>query len=76
MFLQPTPSNNPKVCRKMCKLINVDNFIINDKNKGRIKLPPGGNCSSKNVIYAARRIHNEIYIGHTGEEIKEKFHKH
>ena len=42
-----------------------------------MRLPAGGNCSSKNLIYAARcRIHDEIYIGHTGDEIKERFHKH
>ena len=47
------------------------------KNDRKMKRPSGGNCNSKNVIYAARcRIHNEIDIGHTGEEIKERFHKH
>ena len=42
-----------------------------------MKLPPAGDCNSRNVIYAARcRIHNKIYIGQTGEELKDRFHKH
>ena len=60
----------------MCKIINTENTIVNVKNDRKMKLPSGGNCNSKNVIYADRcRIHNEIYIGHTGEEIKQRIHK-
>ena len=61
----------------MCKLINKDNSIVNNNNKRKMKLPSGGNCNTRNLIYAARcLIHDKIYIGHTGDEIKERFHKH
>ena len=57
------PCNKPKNCRKMCKLINTNHSIFNSKNERRMRLPAGGNCSSKNLIYAARcRIHDEICI--------------
>ena len=71
------PCNQQKTCRKMCKLINTNGYIVNDQNERRMKLPAGGDCTSRNVIYAARcKIHNQIYIGHTGDQIKERFHKH
>ena len=42
-----------------------------------MKFPSGGNCNTRNLIYAARcLIHDKIYIGHAGDEIKERFHKH
>ena len=64
-------------CRKMCRMINTDTTIINNKNNRQMKLPSGGNCTSKNIVYAARcRTHGVIYIGHTGDEIKDRFHKH
>ena len=61
----------------MCKLINTDNTIINVNNERTMKLPSGGNCKSTNVIYAARcQTHEKIYIGQSGEELKDHFHKH
>ena len=64
-------------CRRMCNMINTDNTIVNNKNNRKMKLPSGGNCRSKNVIYAARcRTHDKIYVGHTGDELKDRFSKH
>ena len=69
-----TPCNK---CRKLCNLINTDTILINNNNNRKFYLPSGGNCKSKNVVYAAKcKIHGSIYIGHTGEELRNRFSKH
>ena len=69
-----TPCNN---CRKTCHLINTANSITNIHNGRTIKPSASGNCKSKNLVYAARcKIHGDLYIGQTGDELRERFSKH
>ena len=64
-------------CRKTCHLISSDETIKNIHNGKEIKKLDGGNCITANIVYAARcKIHVEIYIGNTGEELRERFSKH
>ena len=62
---------------KTCKNINTNTSITNTQKGLSFKLRDGGNCKSSGVIYAAQcKIHNLIYIGHTGEKLSERFSKH
>ena len=37
----------------------------------------GGTCKTSNVVYAARcKIHNTLYVGHTGDPLSSRFAKH
>ena len=62
---------------KICKIINTDQHIKNEYNGTSFKITSGGNCRTKNIIYVARcKIHKLLYVGHTGEELRERFNKH
>ena len=62
---------------KTCKIINTDPHIENVYNGASLKITCGGNCRTKNIVYVARcKIHNLLYIGHSGEELRERFNKH
>ena len=64
-------------CKKTCHLINNSPIITNSKNGRSLDINAGGNCRTKNIIYAARcKIHDLIYIGHTGDELAQRFSKH
>ena len=64
-------------CRKTCHQISSDETLKNIYNGKEIKMLDGGNCRTANVVYVARcRIHGDIYIGNTGEELRERFSKH
>ena len=64
-------------CRKTCRLISSDETLKNIHNGKEIKKLDGGNCRRANIVYAARcKIHGDIYIGNTGEELRERFSKH
>ena len=46
-------------------------------NEKKIKNLDGGNCRTANIVYTATcKIHGDIYIGNTGEELRERFSKH
>ena len=46
-------------------------------NGKEIKKLDGGNCRTANIVYAARcKIQDDIYIGNTEEELRERFSKH
>ena len=73
--------NNPTLpcgkCKKTCHLINKTSKLINCTNGRSVIINSGGNCKSKKVIYAARcKVHDLIYVGHTGEELSQRFSKH
>ena len=64
-------------CRKTCHLISSDETLKNIHSGKEIKMLDGGNCRTANIVYAARcKIHGNIYIGNTGEELRERFRKH
>ena len=45
-------------------------------NWKEIKKLDGGNCRTANIVYAARcKIHGDIYIDNTEEELRERFSK-
>ena len=63
-------------CRKICHLISSDKTLKSIHNEKEIKKLDGGNCRTANIVYAARcKIHDDIYIGNTGEELRERFSK-
>ena len=64
-------------CRKKYHLISSDGPLKNIHNGKEIKKLDGGNCRTANIVYAARcKIHGDIYICNTGEEVRERFNKH
>jgi len=64
-------------CKKTCHLINQSTKLTNSKNERSVDITSGGCCKTKNIIYAARcKIHDLIYIGHTWEELSQRFSKH
>ena len=64
-------------CRKTCRLVSSDETIKNIHNGKEIKKLDEGNCITANIVYAARcKMHGDIYIGNTGEELRERFRKH
>ena len=59
-------------CRKTCHLISSDETLKNILNGKEIKKLDGGNCRTANIVCAARcKTHGDIYIGKTGEELRE-----
>ena len=49
----------------------------NEYNGAQIKTLSEGSCRSKNVVYVARcKIHGLLYVGHSSEELRERFNKH
>ena len=64
-------------CRKTCNPISSDKTLKNIHNGKEIKKLEGGDCRTANIVYAARcKIHGDIYIGNTGEKLRERFNKH
>ena len=75
--------NKPKIttscysCKETCHLINSDETLKSIHNGKEIKKLDGENCRTANIVYAARcNIRGDIYIGNTGEELRENFSKH
>ena len=63
--------------RLKCHLFSTDKTLKNIHNGKKIKKLDGGNCRKPNIVYAAKsKIHGDIYIGNTGEELRERFSKH
>ena len=75
-----TPTSSPtQSCNKCktCNIINTDAYVTNEHNGIKIKITSGGNCRSKNIIYVARcKVHGLLYVGHSGEELRDRFNKH
>ena len=71
--------SNVTPCGK-CKLfpqINTAKLITNDKLNKMEKIKGTGNCKEREIIYAAQcSKHKVLYIGHTGEQLSERFSKH
>ena len=62
---------------KLCKDILTTECIANEKRNITMKLKDGGNCQSRNLIYAAIcKRHNKIYVGQTGDTLCDRFSKH
>ena len=62
---------------KLCPQIRMTETITNPQNNITIEIKDGGTCRSKGVIYAAIcKKCNKIYVGQTGEELKDRFSKH
>ena len=75
--------NKPKIttqcysCRKTCHIINSKENLENIPNVKRIKKFDEGNHRTGNIVYAVRCImYGGIYIGNTGEELREIFSKY
>ena len=62
---------------KLCPQINTAKLITNDKLYITEKIKGTGNCKERKIIYAAQcSKHKVVYIGHTGEQLSERFSKH
>ena len=73
---EPNDQKKPKIttpsysCRKTCHLISSAETLKNTHNGKEIKKLDGRNCRTANIVCAARcKIHGDIYIGNTGEEL-------
>ena len=63
-------------CKKTCHLISNSPIVRNSVTGQQVK-SVGGNCKSKNVVYAVRcKQHDLLYIGHTGDELSVRMSKH
>ena len=79
-ILTPTKRTTEKTkpCSK-CKLCpNIEETSVIKQGNQTINLREGGgNCKTREVIYAATCIkHNKIYVGHTGDQLSDRFSKH
>ena len=63
---------------KICKELSSETEIFNPKVKNTKQKKLGfGSCESKNLIYAVRcKKHNQLYVGQTGERLKDRMAKH
>ena len=64
---------------KLCKNYSLSTAasITNEEKGIKVNIKHFGSCRSKEVIYAARcKKHNKIYVGHTGEQLNDRFSKH
>ena len=62
---------------KLCPQINTAKLITNDKLNITEKIKGTGNCKEREIIYAAQCSKCKVlYIGHTGEQLSERFSKH
>ena len=72
---KPNITTPCRSCKKTCHLIISNETLKNIHNGKDIKKLE--NCRTANIVYAARcKIHGDIYIGDTGEELGERFSKH
>ena len=63
--------------RKTYHLISSNETFKNIHNGKKIKKLDGENCRIANTVCAARcKMHGDIYIGNTGEELRERFCKY
>ena len=68
-----TPCGKYRLCPQMKKA----KLITNDKLNRMEKIKGTGNCKEREIIYAAQcSKHKVLYIGHTGEQLSERFSKH
>jgi len=64
-----------KTC-KTCKLLSKESIIKSTTNH-TFELKTKIQCNAKNIVYAAKcKQHNTIYVGQTGEELRNRFNKH
>ncbi|XP_066926568.1 uncharacterized protein [Clytia hemisphaerica] len=74
---RPPRQNTTKPCGKckLCPNIVTQSEITHNCITKRVT--NGGSCKTKNVVYAARcKIHDKLYVGHTGEALSTRFSKH
>jgi hypothetical protein len=73
---QPKVTNTTTPCGscKLCPSISSDSTVTNTRKKISVEATSGGTCRSKCVIYVARcKKCDLLYIGHTKNEIRERF---
>ena len=62
---------------KLCPQINTAKLIANDKLNIKEKIKGTGNCKESEIIYATQCSKRKVlYIGHTREQLSERFSKH
>ena len=62
---------------KLCPEINTAKLITSDKLNITKKIKGTGNCKEREIIYVAKcSKHKVLYIGHTEEQLLERFFKH
>ena len=56
--------------------MNTAKLVTNDKLNITEKIKGTGHCKEREIIYAAQcSKHKVLYIGHTGEQLSERFSK-
>ena len=62
---------------KLCSEINTVKLITNFKLNMKEKIKGTRNCKEREVIFAAQCFNDKVlYIGHSGEQLLERFSKH
>lgn len=62
---------------KLCPQIRTAESITNPQKNIKIEIKDGGTCRSKGVVYAAIcKKCDKIYVGQTGDQLKDRFSKH
>ena len=62
---------------KLCPQINTAKLFTNDKLNITQKTKSTRNCKEREIIYATQRSQQKVLcIGHTGEQLSERFSKH
>ena len=62
---------------QLCKQLVQKETIVNKNNGACIKVKKGGTCKSTGCIYAINcKKCNQIYIGHTGSSMADRWSKH
>ena len=63
--------------KKKCNLINSNGTLKNIHTRKETKRLNGGKCRTVDTVYVARfKIPGDIYVGNTGEELRERFKEH
>ena len=62
---------------QICQQINIAKLVTNDELNVTEKINSTGNCKESEFFYAAQCYkHRVLYIGHTREQLSERFSKH
>ena len=63
--------------KKKCNLINSNGTLKNIHNRKETKRLNGGKCRTVDTVCVARcKIPGDIYVGNTGQELRERFKEH
>ena len=60
----------------ICKIVCIDDILVNSKTGKEIKITAAGNCRTSDIVYAARCKICDLYVGETEKELRTRFCDH